>query len=61
MEEIVIVGDAASTRSRIDVSAIPNAGGEAKHMTGYTLTVFRKQADVRWVLARDANLLTPKK
>lgn len=27
---------------------------------GHTLSFFRKQADGRWLLARDANLLTPK-
>ena len=26
---------------------------------GYTLTILRKQPDGRWLLARDANLLTP--
>jgi ketosteroid isomerase-like protein len=30
-------------------------------LTGYTLTVFRKQPDGRWVLIRDANLLMPER
>ena len=25
---------------------------------GYTLTVFRKEADDRWLMARDANLVS---
>ena len=27
--------------------------------SGYTLTLLRKEPDGRWVLFRDANLLTP--
>jgi len=33
-------------------------GGEAVRRAGYTLTLLRKEADGRWRLARDANLLT---
>lgn len=59
VEEVVLVGDAAYVRSKLGISITPT-GGEAKHFSGYTLSVFRKQ-EGRWLLARDANLLTPEK
>ena len=34
-------------------------GGKPMRRAGYTLTILRKEADGRWLLARDANLLTP--
>jgi len=36
----------------------PQDEGGAKSRAGYTLTILRKQPDGRWLLARDANLLT---
>jgi ketosteroid isomerase-like protein len=36
----------------------PLQGGSPTRRSGYTLTIFRKQADGAWVLARDANMLT---
>lgn len=59
LEEVVVVGEVAYTRGRLSVSVTPVAGGPAKRLAGYTLSVFRKQSDGRWVLARDANLLSP--
>jgi ketosteroid isomerase-like protein len=37
---------------------IPRAGGVAQRLAGDRLTVYRKQADGRWLLARDAHTLT---
>jgi ketosteroid isomerase-like protein len=31
--------------------------GNPIHRSGYTLTILRKEADGKWRLARDANLL----
>ena len=59
LEEVVVVGEVAYTRSRESVSVIPIAGGEAMQLAGHALTVWRKQPDGRWSLARDANLLSP--
>ena len=59
MEEIVVANDVAYTRTRLSVTATPIAGGEPKRLAGYALSVFRRQADGRWVLARDASLLAP--
>jgi ketosteroid isomerase-like protein len=33
-------------------------GGNSVRRAGHTLTIFSKQADGRWLLARDANLLS---
>jgi uncharacterized protein (TIGR02246 family) len=57
--ELQVLGDWAFSRNRIDMAMTP-AGGEAVRRSGYTLTLYRKEADGRWRLARDANLLTVK-
>jgi ketosteroid isomerase-like protein len=38
---------------------ITTLDGKVSRASGYTLSFFRKQPDSRWLLARDANLLTP--
>ncbi|HTU92149.1 MAG TPA: SgcJ/EcaC family oxidoreductase [Gemmataceae bacterium] len=59
LEEIVVAGDVAYVRSRLAASVVPLAGGPGKQLAGYTLSVFRRQPNGHWVLARDANLLSP--
>jgi uncharacterized protein (TIGR02246 family) len=59
LEEVVVVGEVAYTRSRDALSATPLAGGEAAQLAGHRLTVYRKQPDGRWLLARDAHTLSP--
>lgn len=59
MDEVVVVGDFAYARSRLEISITP-PGGEMRHLAGYTLAVYRKLTDGRWVLARDANMVMPK-
>ena len=59
LEEVVVVGEVAYTRSRDSISVTPRAGGNATRMAGHRLTVYRKQPDGRWLLARDANVLSP--
>ena len=58
-KELQVLGDWAYVRNHIDLTVTP-AGGPPSRRAGYTLTIFRKLADGRWVLSRDANLLTPK-
>ena len=58
VEEVLISGDFAVTRTRLRVR-IATADGNSSSAKGYTMTLFRKQPDGRWLLARDANLLTP--
>ena len=58
IEECIVTGDVACTRTRLAV-AITTSDGAVSRARGYTLSLFRKQPDGRWLLARDANLLTP--
>ena len=55
----MVAGDIAFTRGRLAVAVTPLAGGSGKRLSGYTLSVFRRQTGGSWVLARDANLLSP--
>src|SRR5262249_43963181 len=59
LEEVVVIGEVAYTRSRDALSVTPGAGGEARHLAGHRITVYRKQPDGRWLLARDAHTLSP--
>ena len=60
LEECIVSGDFACTRTHLSVT-IRLADGNVSRAKGYTLSLFRKQPDGRWLLARDANLLTPEK
>jgi uncharacterized protein (TIGR02246 family) len=55
--ELQVEGDWAFSRNHIDLVMTPSAG-EPVRRSGYTLTLYRREADGRWRLARDANLLT---
>ena len=57
--ELQVQGDWAFSRNHIDLTMSPPEG-EPVRRSGYTLTLFRKDADGGWRLARDANLLTVK-
>jgi uncharacterized protein (TIGR02246 family) len=59
LEEVVVVGDVAYTQSRDTLSVAPRTGGEPMQLAGHRLTVYRKQPDGRWLLARDAHTLSP--
>lgn len=59
LEEVVIVGEVAYTLCRDSLSVTPRAGGEATELTGSRISIYRKQTDGRWLLARDANTLSP--
>ena len=56
VHEIEVLGDQAWIRNHIDLTITPEQGAPM-HRAGYTLTILRKEADGRWVLARDANLV----
>jgi uncharacterized protein (TIGR02246 family) len=58
IQEIQVLGDWAYIRNHIKMTITPPSGAPMRR-AGYTLTILRKQADGRWLLARDANLLTP--
>jgi len=59
LEEVVVVGEVAYTWSRDTLSVAPRAGGKAVQFAGHRITVYRKQPDGGWLLARDAHTLTP--
>ena len=58
IEEIEVFGDRAYIRNRIQATLI-KAGEPPLRLSGYTLGILRKEADGRWRLARDANLVAP--
>ena len=57
IREIKVLGDWAYIRNHIAITMTPPGGTPVKR-AGWTLTLLRKEPDGRWVLARDANLLT---
>lgn len=57
VREVVVSGDLAYARTELTVTMTPLAGGAGIRRTGPTLSIFRRDASGRWVLARDANLL----
>jgi uncharacterized protein (TIGR02246 family) len=59
IEEIQVAGDFAHLANYLTVTMTPLHGGSIMRRSGYTLTILRKEADGRWVLYRDANMLTP--
>ena len=59
LEDVVVVGEVAYTLSRDSLSVTPRAGGEAMQLAGHRITVYRKQPDGHWLLARDAHTLSP--
>ena len=58
LEEVVVVGEVAYTRSRDTLSVTPRAGGTAAQLAGHRMTVYRKQTDGRWLLSPDAHTLS---
>lgn len=56
--ELQVIGDWAFMRCHIDMTITPPNAKEPVRRSGHTLTLVRKEADGRWRLARDANLLT---
>jgi len=58
IEEIQVAGDWAFAWTRLSVTITPRGPASPMRRSGHTLTIFRKQPDGKWVLARDANMLT---
>ena len=59
IQEIRIAGGYAFCWNHISVTMTPLQGGSSKQRAEHILSVFRKEPDGRWLLFRDANLLTP--
>jgi uncharacterized protein (TIGR02246 family) len=58
IQEMEIVGSRAFVRNRIEV-VLTAPDAPPRRMSGYAMTVLRKEADGRWRIARDANLVAP--
>ena len=58
IHEIQVAGDWAWCWNQLKVTMSPKSTGAPIRRSGYTLTVFRRNPDGRWVLFRDANLVT---
>ena len=58
VREVQASSDLAYAWAHLTVTVTVVASGEVRRRSGPTLTVFRKDADGRWRLARDANMLT---
>jgi len=52
IRELKVLGDWAYLRNFIEITITP------VRRSGFTLTILRKEPDGRWLLARDANLVT---
>ncbi len=58
VREVQVTGDWAYCWTELTVVITPIAGGSPIRRSGPTLSILRKLANGRWVLARDANMLT---
>lgn len=58
VREVRVSGDWAFCWTDLTVEMTPADGGATVRRSGNTLSVFQRLADGRWVLARDANMLT---
>ena len=56
INELSVVGDLAYCWLKLAVTVTPD-GGAAMQRSGHTIGIYRRQGE-RWVLARDANLMT---
>jgi uncharacterized protein (TIGR02246 family) len=58
IQEIKVLGDWAFMWTRLTVVATPRDGSAPVERSGHTLTILKKEHG-KWLLARDANLLSP--
>jgi uncharacterized protein (TIGR02246 family) len=58
MQEIEVFGPRAYIRNHIQAE-LTFPGQAPRHMSGYAMSILRKDADGRWRIARDANLVMP--
>ena len=58
VQEIEVFGPRAYIRNHVRVE-LTSPGQAPKRVSGYAMSVLRKEADGRWRIARDANLVMP--
>jgi len=57
IQEIRVLGDWAYCWNHLAIEVHPSGGGVPVKRAGPVLSILRKQADGRWVIVRDANML----
>ena len=60
IQEMVMNGDYAYCWNFLSMTMTPTDGGASVNHSGHILSVFHREHDGRWVLFRDANMLTKK-
>jgi uncharacterized protein (TIGR02246 family) len=58
IQEIQVIGDWAYMWTKLTVVITPPGGASPMTRAGHTLSILKKQGG-RWLLARDANMLSP--
>jgi uncharacterized protein (TIGR02246 family) len=58
VQEIEVFGPRAYIRNHIQIE-LTSPGQAPRRMSGYAMSILRKEADGRWRIARDANLVVP--
>jgi uncharacterized protein (TIGR02246 family) len=58
IQEVRVFGDWAYVWTQLTITMHPADGSAPTHRSGPGLSVWRKQADGRWVIFRDANMVT---
>ncbi|HWO42681.1 MAG TPA: DUF4440 domain-containing protein, partial [Candidatus Eisenbacteria bacterium] len=58
IQEIKVLGNWAFMWAKLTVVVTPPAGGKPTTRAGFTLSILKKQ-NGKWLLARDANMLSP--
>jgi uncharacterized protein (TIGR02246 family) len=58
LEEVVVVGEVAYARSRDALAVTVRSGGAITQLAGHRITIYRRQPDNRWLLARDAHTVS---
>jgi len=53
VDEVQVTGDWAFERGRYDITLTPRAGGEPMGDNGKYITIYQRQADGGWKIARD--------
>jgi len=59
IKELYIANDLAYCWTHLSVTVTPHHEGRPMRRSGNVLSILRKQADGRWMIVRDANMLTP--
>ena len=59
IQEVRVFGDWAYCWNQLALTVHPANGGTPAHLAGPALSILRKNADGRWMIFRDANMVAP--